>query len=381
MRWSDATWLVPLGGITAGLFVTDRQYSASLSQNPSTISHYKKVSNNGVASLIGAGAGLYLLSFPTHNERWRETGLLAGEAALNSLMMVEAMKYSLQRERPYQENGGGPFFNGGTSFPSEHAAVAWSIARVIAHEYSGPLPTILAYGMASAVSFSGVHARQHFPSDVLIGSALGYLLPKASTVVDMIRKSVVVRGRRLAKSWRAPGMKKPSFMGSPYVPLESWIYPALERLAALGYVKSISLGIRPWTRLECARLVDEASELQPDADAPSEVQQLYRALSDEFAHESKLMSGEGNRDAQLESVYTRALEISGTPLTDNFHFGQTLLNDYGRPYERGFNAVGGTSGWATAGPFVVYVRGEYQSAPSAPAPSQAELNLFNSTDQ
>lgn len=380
-RWSDATWLVPLAGVTAGLFVTDRQYSASLSQNPSTISHYKTVSNYGVASLIGAGAGLYLLSFPTHNQHWRETGFLAGEAALNSLVVVEAMKYSFGRERPYQYSGSGSFFSGGTSFPSEHAAVAWSIAGVIAHEYPGPLPSLFAYGMASAVSFSRVHARQHFPSDVLVGSVLGYLVSQS---VYSRRHDPEIGGGSWASPREVvegPGMKKPSFMGSPYVPLESWIYPALERLAALGYVKSISLGIRPWTRLECARLVDEASELQPDADAPSEVQQLYRALSDEFAHESELMSGEGNRDAQLESVYTRALEISGTPLTDNFHFGQTLLNDYGRPYERGFNAVGGTSGWATAGPFVVYVRGEYQSAPSAPAPSQAELNLFNSTDQ
>ena len=34
VRLSDTTWLVPLGGIAAGLFATDRQYSASLSQDP-----------------------------------------------------------------------------------------------------------------------------------------------------------------------------------------------------------------------------------------------------------------------------------------------------------------------------------------------------------
>src|SRR5208282_3606933 len=152
--------------ITAGLFVTDRQYSASLSHSPATISHYKTVSNYGVASLIGAGAGLYLFSFPTHNEHWRETGFLAGEAALNSLVTTEALKYSLRRERPYQDSGSGAFFQGGTSFPSEHSAVAWSIAGVIAHEYQGTLPSLFAYGMASAVSFSRIRDRQHFPSDV-----------------------------------------------------------------------------------------------------------------------------------------------------------------------------------------------------------------------
>jgi membrane-associated phospholipid phosphatase len=379
-RLSDASWLVPLGGITAGLFVTDRQYSASLPQNPGTISHYKSISNYGVASLIGAGAGLYLASLPAHNEHWRETGFLAGEAALNSLVTVEALKYSLGRERPYQGNGSGSFFQGGTSFPSEHAAAAWSIAGVIAHEYDGTLPKLFAYGMASAVSFSRVRARQHFPSDVLVGSVLGYLV---SQNIYSRRHDAEVPGaafespREIVSGER---IHTPSFMGSAYVPLDSWIYPALERLTALGYVKTTSLGIRPWTRLECARLLGEASEKQPDVDAPREVQQLFSALSEEFSHDSELMSGERNVNAHVESVYSRFLGISGKPLTDNYHFGQTLLNDYGRPYQQGFNAVTGASGWSTTGPFVIYVRGEYQSAPSAPSFSPAALDFISNVD-
>jgi membrane-associated phospholipid phosphatase len=381
IRFADATWLVPFAGVTAGLFATDRQYSASLSTNPSTISHYKTISNVGIAGLAGAGAGMYLMSFPTHNEHWRETGFLAGEAAIDSLIPLEVMKYSLGRERPYQRNGSGSFFLGGTSFPSEHATAAWAIAGVIAHEYPGPIPKLVSYGLASAVSFARVHAGQHFPSDVLVGGMLGYLIAQS---VYSRHHDPELSG----SSWASPrefveeGDKahSPSHMGSPYVPLDSWIYPALERLAALGYVKTASLGIRPWTRLECARLVSEASELRPDADAPSEVQQLYSALSEEFAHDSELISGERNLGAQLESVYSRSLEISGTPLTDNRHFGQTLLNDYGRPYEQGFNAVAGASGWTTAGPFVVYVRGEFQSAPAAPSPSLGVLDFISSTD-
>ena len=380
VRLSDANWLVPLGGITAGLFVTDRQYSASINHNPTTLKHYKSVSDYGIAGLIGGGAGLYLLSFPTHNERWRETGFLAGEAALNSLVTVEAFKYSLRRERPYQGDGSGAFFHGGTSFPSEHAAAAWSIAGVFAHEYPGTIPSLLAYGAASAVSLSRVKARQHFPSDVLVGSVLGYLIAQN---VYRHRHNPEVGGA----AWESPHefvsddkVRSPSFMGSPYVPLDSWIYPALERLAALGYVKSASLGIRPWTRLECARLLSEAGELQPESDTPSEVQQLYSALSEEFAHDSDLMAGESNRSAQLESVYFRTLGISGKPLTDNYHFGQTILNDYGRPYQEGFNSVAGVSGWTTVGPFVIYTRGEYQSAPSAPSLSSSALSFIANTD-
>jgi len=378
-RFSDATWLVPLAGVTAGLFATDRQFSGSLSQNPATIRHYKTVSNIGVASLVGAGAGLYLFSFPAHNDHWRETGFLAGEAALDSLVSVEALKYSMRRERPYQGDGSGSFFHGGTSFPSEHSAAAWSIAGVIAHEYPGTLPKLFAYGMASAVSLSRVRARQHFLSDVLVGGVLGYLV--AQNVYSHRHQAEIGGG-----AWESPhdvvtseGMHTPSNMGSPYVPLDSWIYPALERLEALGYVKTASLGIRPWTRLECARLLSEAAELS-DADAPEGVRELFQSLSREFANETEITDGEGNFHAQVESVYQRSLGISGTPLADGYHFGQTLWNDYGRPFQAGFNTVAGTSVWTTAGPFVLYVRGEYQYSPSAPAPSAAVLNFVSTAD-
>lgn len=380
IRFSDATWLVPLGGITAGLLETDRQYSASLSHNAATLRHYRDFSNAGVASLVGAGAGLYLFSYPAHDVHWRETGFLAGEAAVDSLLGVEALKYAMRRERPYQGNGDGRFFGGGTSFPSEHSAAAWSIAGVIAHEYPGPITKLLVYSMASAVSISRVHARQHFPSDVFVGSVLGYLI---SQNVYRRRHDPEVGGG----AWESPQefvteptMRTPAYMGSPYVPLDSWVYPAVERLSALGYLKTQSLGIRPWTRLECARLLNEAAILNADADGPPEVQDLIRALSEEFAADSERMSGERNLHTQLESVYERSMGIAGTPLTDGYHFGQTVLNDYGRPVQQGFNMAAGTSFWMVAGPFVLYARGEYQYAPSAPAASGSVLGFISAAD-
>jgi len=380
IRLSDATWLVPLGGITAGLFVSDRQYSASLSQNATTLQHCKTLSNVGLASLVGSSAGLYLLSYPAHNEHWRETGFLAGEAALNSLITVEALKYSFRRERPFQADGSGRLFHDGTSFPSEQAATAWSMASVFAHEYPGTLPKFLAYGLASAVSFSRVRGRQHFPSDVVVGSALGYLIAQN---VFRHRHDPELGGSAWESPHEAvnePRMRTPAFMGSPYVPLDSWIYPAFERLAALGYVKTEGLGMRPWSRLECARLLNDAAELGADTNESAPVQELFHALAAEFATDSERMSGEQNLHAQLESVYQRSLGISGQPLTDGYHFGQTVLNDYGRPFQQGFNTVIGSSSWAVAGPFVVYVRGEYQYAPSAPAPSAAVLAFTSTAD-
>src|SRR5712692_7089279 len=225
LRFSDTEWLVPLSGITAGLFVTDRDFSKHLSQSPTTISHYKTLSNAGVAALVGGAGGMWVLGHVSHKEHWSETGFLAGEAAINSLVAVEGLKYSLRRDRPYQGDGSGQFFqSGGTSFPSEHAAAAWSVAGVIAHEYPGPFTKIMAYGLASLVSVSRVKARQHFPSDVVVGSVIGNLI--AQDIYSRHHDFALGGGEWRSLSAIARGFESaaPQNLASPYVPLESWIY-------------------------------------------------------------------------------------------------------------------------------------------------------------
>src|SRR5580692_9484668 len=260
LRFSDAQWLVPLSGFTAGLFVTDYDYSKSLSHNSSTISHYNTLSNAGIGALIGGAGGMWVLGHVKHNEHWSETGFLAGEAALNSLVMVESLKYPLGRERPYQGNGTGPFFQGGTSFPSEHAAAAWSIAGVVAHEYPSPFMKIMAYGLASLVDYSLIRAHQHFPSDVFVGSIVGNLVAQNIYTRNHDPGLGGEAWKSISQIFRSDGDLTPRNMGSPYVPMDSWVYSAFERLAAMGYVNSGIFGMRPWTRLECLRLVDEAQD-------------------------------------------------------------------------------------------------------------------------
>jgi hypothetical protein len=128
----------------------------------------------------------------------------------------------------------------------------------------------------------------------------------------------------------------------------------LDRLIAMGAMDDAILGMKPWTHLECARLLNEAEDRFADADEETQPSRLYKSLREEFAPELKLLEGGSNTTIRLESVYTRFTEIGGPPLTDGNHFGQTLYNDFGRPFEQGFNSVAGFSGWATAGRWVVY---------------------------
>jgi len=158
-----------------------------------------------------------------------------------------------------------------------------------------------------------------------------------------------------------------AYKASDDVPLDSWIYDALDRLAAMGYLPTSTAIVRPWTRLECARLLAEAHD-SLDADPDAITAPLLAALDLEFAHETNVIDGVSpNLGAQIESTYDRFTEIGGTPLRDGFHFGQTLVDDFGRPYGKGANEITGISGRAEAGPLSVYLRGEYQYASPIPA--------------
>ena len=382
LRVSDAGWLLPLGGLASTMFLTDTQFSRHLSHDPSTLSHYKNLSNVGVAALVGAAGGLWLMSFPQHDSHWRETGFLSGEAALNTMLDVELMKYSLRRERPYQGNGSGAFFqSGGRSFPSEHAALAFAVAGVISHEYPGPLPKIVTYGLATAVSIWRVRAQQHFNSDVLIGSVMGDLIAQSVYSRHFDPELGGAAWNSTSQYFREHWKPSPQSFGSPFVPLDSWIYPALERLAAMGFLKTEFHGLKPWTRLECANLYLEAeAKVRERAPDFREANKILRDLQAEFAPELRSIEEVSNHRSQLESVYARSTWISGKPLNDSYHFGQTLTNDDGRPYEAGYNNDTGVSGYALEGRFALYVSGEFQHAPSAPAFTLAQRQLIANLD-
>jgi hypothetical protein len=161
---------------------------------------------------------------------------------------------------------------------------------------------------------------------------------------------------------------EPVQLGSPYIPVDSWVYPAVLRLYSLGFIDDIFLGIRPYTRSSLGHILEQAGTRIEDADASpatSEAESIYEALTRELRVDSEGPCGKLQGIARVESTYSASRYITGTPLRDSFHLGQTIVNDYGRPYENGFNNYSGASGYASAGRFTLYARGEFQGAPSA----------------
>ena len=177
----DLTYLVPLGLATAVAITTDHQVmSEKVSRDKSLDDRSTQASNALVSPFIAAPVVMYGIGHFAKSEHARETGILSGEALVDSLVVEQAMKLAFMRERPTVDGARGKFFQTSVgidgSFPSNHSMLAWSSAAVLADEYPSTFNTLAFYGLATGVSVTRVLGQQHFPSDVLVGSAFGWMI-------------------------------------------------------------------------------------------------------------------------------------------------------------------------------------------------------------
>jgi hypothetical protein len=172
---------------------------------------------------------------------------------------------------------------------------------------------------------------------------------------------------------------KPNHLSSTYIPMDSWVYPEMTRLYSLGFANTEFLSMRPWTRQSVLNMLDESEGDIRDSDN-DEAKEILAVLRRELEEEIPNGGQERGTVYGTKSVYTRLMGISGTTLRDSYHIGQTIANDYGRPYENGFNNITGFETIAEKGRFSFYFRGEYQHAPSAAGYSQALTAQFSALD-
>jgi hypothetical protein len=193
-------------------------------------------------------------------------------------------------------------------------------------------------------------------------------------------------GQSERDSSRSVAVCEASTLGSPYIPVDSWVYPAVLRLYSLGYIDHVYLGMRPWTRASLSNMLQDIDAQIEDANTygvstAGEAQDIYAALIHFLHYDAGMQCLTQQGGAHVESAYSVARTISGTPLRDSFHLGSTIINDYGRPYENGINNYTGASGYAVAGRFTLYVRGEFQGVPSAAGYSPALAQALSTIDE
>ena len=181
IRDKDLRYLVPLGlGVTLAIATDHQAMTEVVSQNPSFNNTATNASNVLVAPFVAAPVVMYAAGHFVDNDHARETGILSGEALLDAAVVEQGMKLIFWRERPGVDDSKGKFFQTDvgwdSSFPSNHSMLAWSSAAVLADEYPGRWKALGIYGAATGVSLARVLGQQHFPSDVLVGSAFGWMI-------------------------------------------------------------------------------------------------------------------------------------------------------------------------------------------------------------
>ena len=179
IRTHDLIWLLPLGAATGVTLATDTDAMRDLSRNRSFNKDSVNASNALLGAQIAVPVTLYGVGLFKEDAHARETGILSGEALADSVVLDQVTKIIFRRERPLYNNASGDFFSsnaGNNSFPSSHSMLAWSIAGVIAGEYPSKWVQLSTYSLATSVSLMRVLGQEHFPTDVLVGGAAGWLI-------------------------------------------------------------------------------------------------------------------------------------------------------------------------------------------------------------
>jgi hypothetical protein len=176
-RRSNFKWdAIVLTG-TAALLATDRHIERHLpGGNVDIYGNFSNVALGGTAAALALSWGY---GIKTHNDHLKEMGLLEVEALVNTFLIYTPMQFIAGRQRPGEGNGYGDFgrhHNINTSFPAGHPMFTIAMASVAAHEYPKPWVEALAYGGAAAVMGGRFLGRDHWSSDVFVGSALGYFI-------------------------------------------------------------------------------------------------------------------------------------------------------------------------------------------------------------
>ncbi len=168
--WNSMLWI---GGITLASSALDRpadRLAVDYGSRPAAKS-FESVGNALPYLAIGASG----LAFLGGDQELSETGYSSLSAGGIAFLGTMGLKYVIGRERPLYNNGSSRFNflnlqNGNASMPSGHTTIMWSLVTPYAKAYDAPW----LYGLAAVTNLSRIGGRNHWLSDTVAGSLLGY---------------------------------------------------------------------------------------------------------------------------------------------------------------------------------------------------------------
>ncbi|WP_298271266.1 phosphatase PAP2 family protein [Geobacter sp.] len=134
----------------------------------------------GVAGAVWGGGIL------ADSPKWRDVGLMMGEAAVIADAATFVLKEAMGRGRPFTGSGRDSFrpfqFKSDyDSMPSMHTSSSFAMASVIARTSESIPVALLSYTTAAFVGFSRIYQDKHWASDVVLAAAIGELAGRVVT--------------------------------------------------------------------------------------------------------------------------------------------------------------------------------------------------------
>jgi membrane-associated phospholipid phosphatase len=191
-RWKSGEWIA-FSGIMAGgaiLYAYDDEIRKAIQRNAT---HGQDVTAEYVFEPWGSGlypafllGGFYIYGAAAKDKKAKQVALGGVQVFIMTGITTQIIKHLTHRHRPYQNDPSNPRLWDGpftgwdyTSFPSGHTSTAFALASLISSVYKDKIWVgIVSYTLATGVAWSRVYENKHWPSDVLIGAALGFAIGK-----------------------------------------------------------------------------------------------------------------------------------------------------------------------------------------------------------
>jgi len=172
---SDGWGYALLGGAAVlGSAVFDRSVSRAVDRHfgSTAISALDGLGKWLPVAAVGA-AGMAALS--EQDRRFANAGIAAIQASATGLLANAGIKYAVGRARPVDGLGTTdfePFKRPNSSFASNHVTVTWAAVTPFAREYDAPW----LYGLAALTNAGRIASRDHWLSDTVASSLLGFAI-------------------------------------------------------------------------------------------------------------------------------------------------------------------------------------------------------------
>ncbi len=147
----------------------------NINPNPPSSNFWKNISASAGPISVGIPAGMLLISIINHDKKLQKQSFeVLGSLAI-STVTTQLLKRIVNRPRPYESYSDiyPDVYESGKSFPSGHTTAAFSTAASLTLTTKKWYIAVPAFAWATSVGYSRMYLGQHYPSDVLMGAAVG----------------------------------------------------------------------------------------------------------------------------------------------------------------------------------------------------------------